>query len=277
MSSTNNPMTAASRTALVAAKSKKQREYLEVVLKRALSPHEKDENGWTDLHYAAFGHWAAPGGLKAVARFLLDAGANVNARMRDDGQKITEELATNMDWLRDAGRTEWWRYGETPLHIAAHTGASKVAAVLLQNSADTEAKRSDGSTPLHIAVQNSPNSAVSKPAYTYIDGRPVRMNVAALLLQHGADVGSADEHGRTPLHIAAQLDFDKVAALLLKYGADIGAGMPLHTAAAFGAKKVAALLVENGADLRAKNVAGETPLDVAMQSGRGNLLNILQN
>lgn len=277
MPSTNNSMTAASRAALVAAKSKKQCEYLEVVLKRTLSPHAKDENGWTDLHYAAFGHWAAPGGLKSVARFLLDARADVNARMCDDGQKVTEALATNMDWLRDAGRTEWWRYGETPLHIAAHTGANKVAEVLLLSGADVNAKRNDGQTPLHIAVRNSPNWAVSKPTCTYIDGRPVRMNVAALLLQHGADVDSVDEHSRTSLHIATQWDFDKVAALLLKYGADIEAGMPLHTAAAFGAKNVALLLVKNGADLRAKNVAGETPLDVAMKFGRGHLLNILQN
>ena len=51
---------------------------LAVHLGRELSASAVDDNGWTDLHYAAALDWPA------VARVLLGAGARLDARLRAD-------------------------------------------------------------------------------------------------------------------------------------------------------------------------------------------------
>lgn len=164
------------------------------ILGRDVSPRAKDENGWTDLHYAA----AAD--LYNVARHLIAAGADVNARLRDDGAIITDSLVNVLNNLTDLNWLWTWRFAQTPLHIAAEQNADKTAALLLKNGADVEVQDTNGNTPLHIAAQRNADK------------------IAALLLKNGADVDVKGDGGRTPLHYAARGNADKTAALLLKNG-----------------------------------------------------------
>ena len=85
----------------------------------------------------------------------------------------------------------------------------------------------------------------------------------------GADVNARDNYAQTPLYEAVQLGHKDVAALLIQNGADVNAKTyhdgptPLHWAAYLGHKDLVALLMENGADVNAKDKVGKTPLDVA--------------
>lgn len=88
-----------------------------------------DEGGYSPLHYAAyFGH-------AEVARFLLEAGAEV--------------APVSMDPLRN-----------TPLHAAASSGHAEVAEVLLDGGADPNALQTGDWTPLHAAAQKGHEAIV---------------------------------------------------------------------------------------------------------------------
>lgn len=85
------------------------------------------------------------------------------------------------------------------------------------------------------------------------------------LLSSGADPRLADEHGVTPLHLAAT---PGVAEALLDAGADVNArdryGLaPLHNAVLEGLAPVVEVLCRRGADVHAVEAKGFTPLQMA--------------
>ena len=67
---------------------------------------------------------------------------------------------------------------------AAYNGHKEIAAVLVSNGANTEAKNiSSGYTPLHIAAEKG------------------HMETAALLVSHGANIEAKNNDGKTPLDL----------------------------------------------------------------------------
>jgi len=262
-------------------------------LGRDFSPTAKDENDWTDLHYAAVGGWVD------VAQFLLDSGADVDAQLCGDGAKITESLANVLSMITNSNWSSWDRGAETPLHIAAGENVDKIAALLLKAGADVAAKANYGFTPLHQAAwQNADKVAAlllkagadvamkeDMNGFTPLH-QAARQNadkVAALLLKAGADVAMQNKDGETPLHHAAFENADKVAELLLRKGANIAAkdgygdNTPLHKAAQQNADKVAALLLAQDANIEAKNRFGMTPLHFAALHNAGMVVTLLLN
>ena len=106
---------------------------IESVLGRKVSPTARDDNGWTDLHYAAALN------LPELAAYLVDSGAKVDARLKDDNKyltvklkKILKESGKNFDYER--------RLRQTPLHIAALQNARETTALLIDNGANVHAK-----------------------------------------------------------------------------------------------------------------------------------------
>ena len=213
---------------------------LAVRLGRELSPLTADGDGWTDLHFAAA--LSAP----ASARWLLLAGAAVDARLGADGRPLGAALrerpsACGLGWF--AG---WRRTGCTPLHVAVAAGAEGVVRVLLAGGADPDAVDTRSATPLHYAARGA--------------GLPV----VAALLSAGADAKARADGNVTPLHTAARWDAARSAAALLLAGADAHARdangeTPLHRAAAGDAAAAARVLLDRGADLQAADDEGMTP------------------
>ena len=121
-----------------------------------------------------------------AVRFLLDHGADVNAR-RDD----------------------LW----TPLHLAANNGQFSVARMLLQRQADVNSRNGDGQAPLHLLSRRGISPDEDD------DGS----EIAELLLEHGANVNEKDEDNATPLHLASYNKRLKIVRVLLEHGANADA------------------------------------------------------
>ena len=166
---------------------------LSALLGRGLSASRSDENGWTDLHYAAVLN------LPDAVRHLVERGADTNDGIKRDGRPLDSGLRRVLD---RAGHDfdSWTRDGETPLHVAAAVGAREAAIELLASGADGDAGTKFDWRPLHYAAWANASDVVE------------------VLLVHGADLDAetdeVDQPGRTPLQIAVQTDSDEAAAVL---------------------------------------------------------------
>ncbi|WP_208873069.1 ankyrin repeat domain-containing protein [Fretibacterium fastidiosum] len=123
-----------------------------------------------------------------------------------------------------------------------------------------------GRSPLYCTVA----AGVRVPLSTHVE-------VARLLLLHGAEADAADEEGRTPLALSLEKGsaFAGLTELLLDFGADpngpAGGGTPLHLAAEHGSARQVELLLERGANPLAKDGEGRSPLTSALLAEDGGL------
>ena len=68
--------------------------------------------------------------------------------------------------------------------------------MLLEKGADPRARKSDGTTPLHLAASRE------------------EVEVGRILLAHGADVEAKDDYGRTAFDVASERGCDEIMKLL---------------------------------------------------------------
>ena len=141
--------------------------------------------------------------------------------------------------------------GQTPLHVAVIHNQLEIAALLLANDADVNARDPDKKTPLILAV------------FTYNHDKMVR-----LLLAKGADVNLSDAWSMTALAYAAKQGQIDDAKILIANDANINfasGSTPLYFAVIGTHTEMVELLLANGADVNHK-VGGFTPLHAAKQS-----------
>jgi hypothetical protein len=100
-----------------------------------------------------------------------------------------------VDLLIDAG-AKINQSGWTALHYAASVGDTKIMLMLLDKTADIDAKSPNKTTPLMMAVRSGNSSAVQ------------------LLLDRGADSNLINEMGLSALDFAIQLEKREIAGLL---------------------------------------------------------------
>ena len=172
---------------------------LATLLGRRISAYGADENGWTDLHYAAVLNLPA-----LVDRLVRQdpTGTAAHATLNADGRSLSNRVR---QVLREFGHDlgDWTRDGETPLHLAASVDAVDAASRLLSAGADVDKATSLAWTPLHYAALT--------------DSR----DVAEVLLAGKADINAFVVGDWTPLHLAVWADNYAIAVLLLKAGADV--------------------------------------------------------
>lgn len=180
---------------------------------------------------------ASSHGDRRTIQSLLDAGANVNTCDNENN---------------------------TPLLLAVEYGDANIVKLLLKAGADVNACQSNGGSPLLLAAEYG---------HAYI---------VKLLLDAGAAVNSRDQTRSTSLLIAAQNGNVDVVKILLKSKAKVDTYnnqqvTPLWKAAFKGHTLVVRLLLGAGADptLRCKTLG--SPIEIASQTGRSSIVEILKN
>ena len=151
---------------------------------------------------------------------------------------------------------------------AAIDGDCARLRALIAAGQDVNARNFSGCTPLHFAADNG------------------RADAVALLLEHGADVGSRRTGlGSTPLHKAASESCPRCIALLLAAGADVNAkttnsntpllNVGLNYTSRQRKLACASLLIQAGARVNDANDYGEKPIWAAINRGHRNLAKLL--
>jgi ankyrin repeat protein len=142
-------------------------------------------------------------------------------------------------------------FGSTPLHIAVQERASPtIVRTILDLGARQSMVDAEGRTALRIAVDLN------------------QLETAQLLANSGGDVFAAARDGKTPVEAALAKGADAVRALFS--GAAINARDPsgntaLHYAAKQGDASIVSLLISLGANKAVRNVAAESPADIALR------------
>ena len=171
---------------------------LSKLLGRKFSLDARDENGWTDLHYAAALN------LPGLASALLDAGADSNTRLKSDGKGFNAELTGTLSAfgrdLTGDDLDDWTRNGQMPLHFAAWFNADLVAPHLVASGSQVDEQSRASRTPLYLAA--------------WQDSRAV----AEFLIGQGVDVQTSFRNGWTPLDYATYRRASETAALLRNHG-----------------------------------------------------------
>src|SRR5258708_4251558 len=212
---------------------------------------------WTPLHLAA------QHGFHRVAEWLI------TARSQD----------VNVDTV-DVGSL-------TPLHIASIQDRFMVVQVLLEHNANVNAADVGGNTPLqnavfyehyeiarllleHDADVNSQTYRGATPLYVLSEWGKPNLELAQLLLDHGASPNIRCIDVTDPLCIALGMGNEDLVQLLLKHGAnpntrdDIGQTL-LHVSSKQGDPKATQGLLKLGVDVNARDDTGHTPLQVALE------------
>ena len=179
-----------------------------------------------------------------VATFLTEHGANVN--LKDDGGCLALHHA---------------------MYLYHHSDSLEICSCLIKHGADVNSfnhgKRfRSGSTPLMIAIEMG------------------HINVANVLVEHGAKVDLKDVGGCTALHHAMYLyhhhsDSLEICSWLIKHGADVNGcynyksppeGLtPLMIAIRDGQLGTMTLLIKHGADVNVQDEEGKTALHYAIE------------
>jgi ankyrin repeat protein len=248
---------------------------------RSLVDQRDDIENWYGLLSAAI-----QSGHKEIVEFLLEKGADVNAKggwqeekplhhaaVLKTGRDIAELLVTKG---ADLNAKNW--KGDTPLQYAAYADNKEITELLLQKGAtianlhiasymgdlekaesfinkgaDINVTDGHGYAPLHYAVRNNQKQAVE------------------LLITKGAHVNVKNWSGQVPLDVALNMGYKDIVELLINKGADLNAAdnegkIPLHYAAAGNHRDIVELLISSGANVNAITDNCETPLTAAISA-----------
>ena len=186
-----------------------------------------------------------------IAAKLLLAGAN----------PVRGEYAYFEDAVRTHNMILRFNDGQTPLHIATIDGHTGIVDYILNDNTSVRtvdllaAQDISGATALHEAVRYG------------------RVDIARLLLSHGAKVNAMDSIGKTPiLLIIPESAQSEMYPLLLRNKANVNqkdmyGDTVLHVATLANAPvNTLTLLVSNGALVNERNKEGVTPLALAIES-----------
>ncbi|WP_457634147.1 ankyrin repeat domain-containing protein [Oceanithermus desulfurans] len=226
------------------------------LLSRGADVAAVDDDGWTPLH------GAATAGNAGVARMLVVAGAEVDARdhrsftplllLADWGGGL-ETARTLVDLGADIRARDRWR--RNVLHLAVVNADPEDLEAWLKLGAVLEERSSTGETPLHVAARLGDDPEVLRS-----------------LVRLGAELEARDGDGWTPFLSAARAGASGNLRALAEMGADVNARSKLgrnalHLAAQYASDEaVINLLVELGVEAAVTDAAGAYPWNLLMKN-----------
>jgi ankyrin repeat protein len=227
----------------------------------------RDAKGMTPLHLIALSQ--SPFAEEAT-KALLRAGADPNARDNRGRTPLHLFLSGKRPWnhasqcillLVDAGADLAARddYGRTPLHYLAARGTKgplffipEIDNLFLAAKVDLEARDHLGNTPLHVAARRNTR------------------DVFDWLVKHGADLDATNRVGQTPRGLAA------LPEPASGFSPTISETDIFSAAVCGNLVALEKLLRARPALLNRTNAAGQTPLRLAAQVGRTNVVEFLE-
>ena len=251
----------------------------EKLLRREPSVDYADRSGWTDLH------WAAILNLSELAEWLLDKGMHADQTVK---APFSDQLVAEFNRLvpypdPESGWVDW--LGEEGEYGRFAKNWNENRRSMLRYTALHLAMRPSTVQVAELLIAHGADvNARTKEGImplTFVAANNA-VQVAELLIAHGADVNARTETGWTPLHSAASGNSVQVAELLIAHGADVNARYetngwtPLHSAVYHNAVRVAELLIAHGADVNARDDWIGTPLDHAKKRGYSQLADLLR-
>lgn len=176
---------------------------LAALMKSDRSVHDKDDDGWTPLLYAAYF------GQTGTVAWLLDNGADVNQPDNNGGTPLMFAAQNDHDEIvelllkKGAHVNAQDRFGNTALMEAGRNANLGPLKVLLAYGADVQMKDKEGKSALIDTARGG------------------YLQTMKVLLENGADINERDSFGRTPLIEASEHDYPSMARFLIDNGADI--------------------------------------------------------
>ncbi|KAL6829146.1 ankyrin repeat-containing domain protein [Trichoderma sp. SZMC 28015] len=279
-----------------------------VLLNAGARPNEQDANGKSPLFYAIERQdnnliWLLINkGASVTAPSLAKktGGKNTGMYMQTPLEQALRRKNHSVAWLLckhgaspDAVIDET---GRTLLHLATYSGDLEAVHLLIQRGASTTVQGEGGLTPLHHAVLleredivtllTSHIAGASSFDVTDVYGNTAlslatqkqNLTITEILVRRGASCKAAGSKGLTPVHHAARLGFKTGLRLLLDGGgnansADDNSFTPAHHAVNGSSDPgLVKMLAENDANLNAGDRSGRTPLMLAAQLGKQELV-----
>ncbi|XP_035826485.1 uncharacterized protein LOC101851051 isoform X3 [Aplysia californica] len=172
----------------------------------------------------------------ASNRALMQYFAKLGQSMKEDETINLEFVHTLVSSGADINCTD--KYGQTVLHEVARAWHVDVASFLLEHGADVDKKDNYGRTALHVAaavdypemVNLLIEGGADKEARTteeyqtpvfYAAKNDACQSLKALIKQGCLYMKEKDYKGRTPIHVAAELDRSETARILLELNAPV--------------------------------------------------------
>lgn len=220
---------------------------VERLLAQGANPSSRNTAGDTPLHQAV------ALGRSDIITLLLSKGASIHSKNAAGVTPFTLSLMANQSLstvlLTKDRLMQTDDEGNGPLHLAIKEGAgTELIKALIKMGARVSDPDARGKTAIRLAVE-----------------KDLREQTQALSAA-GANLFASAEDGESALSLALKKDLPWLKALFLegdiKSRDELG-NTALHYAAWKGSREQVQYLIEAGADINARNVAGETPADLA--------------
>lgn len=251
---------ASGRTCLTDAIRARQVEIVRLLLSKNANPQIQDVNGRNAYHEAALSNSVE------IIKLVSNAGGNPLARDKNGNTPLSLSFGSSTDIINailGTSKTITDSDGNTPIHIAVQKEANAtVLSYLIKKGYSFDTRNSSGFTPLALAIKSNQDDLVS------------------ILLENGANpFNEVSDENENALIIALKKDAEPMLGYILKYSGkktDIMGNTILHYAAHYGSSNTIKRILAFGLDPKVKNIAGETPYDVAIKWKRNSEASLLK-